>query len=203
MNPVATSPGRGRLRGLAMSQLLAMSLLAICVWWVYRELELVVSVSKIIGAISWQSEASGVLNARLAAFGLATVIAHAGLGLAAWLLARLTLVAFPGLAETRVNALVAGWFLLLAALALDRQRNLVPRLAIYVRGIGISHTLARNPADPLPGGHDGHRRAGMRMARSPANALSTAALAGRDRRACLARNRFLSVADPWIRVVAS
>ena len=109
-----------------MSQLLAMSLLAICVWWVYRELELVVSVSKIIGAISWQSEASGVLNARLAAFGLATVLVHAGLGIVAWLLARLTLVAFPGLAETRVNALVAGWFLLLAALALTANATWYP-----------------------------------------------------------------------------
>src|SRR5688572_24202222 len=117
MNPVATSPRWGRLRGFALSQLLALLLLAVCVWWVYRELELVVSVSKIIGAISLQSEASGVLNARLAAFGLAVIFAHVGLGLIAWLLARLTLAAFPSRAE-RINALVVGWFLLLAALVL-------------------------------------------------------------------------------------
>ena len=126
MNPPATSPRHGRLRGLALSQLLAMSLLALCVWWVYRELEIIVSVSKIIGAISWQSEGSAVLNARLAAFGLAVVLVHAGLGFLAWLLARMTLVAFPALNESRLNALIAGWFLLLAALVLATNATWYP-----------------------------------------------------------------------------
>ena len=123
-----------------MSQLLAMSLLAICVWWVYRELELVVSVSKIIGAISWQSEASGVLNARLAAFGLAVVLVHAGLGLFAWLLARLTLVAFPGLAESRRKRTHRRLVPAAHRARFDRQCKLVPGLAIYRRGIGIART---------------------------------------------------------------
>ena len=126
MNSSVALPRPSRWRGLALSQLLALLLLAICAWWVHRELQLVVSVSKNIGAISWNSEPNAVLSARLAGFVLTVVLVHAALGLLAWLLSSITLLALPKFAKSGLNALIVGWLLLLGALVMAANATWYP-----------------------------------------------------------------------------
>jgi hypothetical protein len=61
---------------------------------------------------------ASVLGRQLVAFGVAILLCHLLLGLAAFALARLTEAAFAGIALARRGSLITGWFVLLVGLAL-------------------------------------------------------------------------------------
>jgi hypothetical protein len=104
--------------GLALSQLLALVFLAACLWWVYRELEFVLPNHRIIASLSLQRALGSVLSRQLAAFGVAVLLCHLLVGLGAFALARLTEVAFTGIALARRGSLITGWFVLLVGLVM-------------------------------------------------------------------------------------
>jgi hypothetical protein len=58
---------RGRLQGLALSQLLELLFLAGCVWWIYCALELVLGAQIVTESIAWRPSRDSVLTARLRA----------------------------------------------------------------------------------------------------------------------------------------
>lgn len=104
--------------GLILSQLLALVFLAGCLWWVYRELTVLLPNDRIAASLSIEQSLGPVLPRQLLAFGAALLLCHALLGLAAFALARLTEAAFAGIAIARRGALITGWFVLLAGLVM-------------------------------------------------------------------------------------
>lgn len=105
------------LSGLAFGLALALLFLAACAVWMHGDIAFALQAHKITGAIEWQP-ATDVLTRRLAAFATAVVLVHLLIGTIAWGLARLTVMAFPGLDPRRDLALVAGWMAALALLVL-------------------------------------------------------------------------------------
>ena len=115
---VARDRNRSDWSGLVLSQLLALVFLAGCLWWVLRELALILPVDRITASLSVEQSLGPVLQRQLLAFGAALLLCHALLGLVAFALARLTEAAFAGVAIARRGALITGWFVLLAGLVL-------------------------------------------------------------------------------------
>ncbi|MEX0734393.1 MAG: sulfatase-like hydrolase/transferase [Steroidobacteraceae bacterium] len=103
---------------VALSQLLALTFMAACLWWVQRQLELVLPNNRITAALSIENAIGTTLGLQLTGFGGALLLCHVLLGLAAYSLARLTQAAFPGNAQARPAWLIAGWFALLAGMTL-------------------------------------------------------------------------------------
>jgi hypothetical protein len=109
---------RMSLWALVAGQLASLLLLAICVWWVYRELTLIIGGSKITASISWGDDINGALRNRLAVFGLAVLLLHALLGFLGFLLARLFRAAFPSLQAEQLPSLTILCVVVLFGLAL-------------------------------------------------------------------------------------
>ena len=103
---------------MAAGQLTSLSLLGACVWWVYRDLTMIIGGSKITASISWGDGINESLRNLLIVFGLAVLLLHILLGLLAFMLARMCRVAFPGLRAERLSSLTVLCVVLLFALAL-------------------------------------------------------------------------------------
>ena len=107
----------GRWSGLALSQLLALALLAACLWWIYREFSVSFTNHPVLPSLRVQEHLSSTLIWGLAAFLFFAWLVHALLGIVAFGLACLTDSALPRHFAVRRSLLVAGWFALLAGLA--------------------------------------------------------------------------------------
>ncbi len=116
----------GACSGLFLSQLLALAFLAGCLWWVWRDLELILPNHRITASLSVEQAMGPVLGRQLAAFGAAILLCHLLLGLAAFGLARLTEAAFPGVTIARRGTLVAGWLALAAGLLMAANASWHP-----------------------------------------------------------------------------
>jgi hypothetical protein len=110
-------PPDGRWTGLALSQALALALLAGCLWWVWRELALILPNDRITASLSVQQSLGPVLWRQLIQFGAALLLIHALFGMLAFALARITESASSGPPPARRGWLVAGWFIWLVGLA--------------------------------------------------------------------------------------
>jgi hypothetical protein len=108
----------GPWSGLVLGQLLALAFLAFCVWWVWREVAIVLPNDRITASLSVRQTLGPVLQRQLITFGAALLFSHALLGLAAFGLARLTEAACDGPPPARRGWLVTGWFTLLVGLAM-------------------------------------------------------------------------------------
>lgn len=114
MNP---ETHRSPWAGFALSQLLAIALLATCLWWVSREAGFIFANHRILVALNIRDQMGSLLGRQLAAFAAAAWLIHALLGLAAFALARLTEIACEGRAIGRREWLICGWFAVLTGLA--------------------------------------------------------------------------------------
>jgi hypothetical protein len=114
------APGNPRRdwSGFALSQLFALALFAGCLWWVVRQVGFVFANHRILASLSLQEQLGSALARQLLAFALAAWLVHALLGALAFALARLTESAFRDRSPPRRELLIAGWFMLLAGLAL-------------------------------------------------------------------------------------
>lgn len=101
-----------------MSQALALAFLASCLWWVWREVALVLPNDRITASMSVQQSLGPVLQRQLLYFGAALLVTHVLLGLLALALARLTEAASKGPPPARRGWLVAGWFVWLVGLSM-------------------------------------------------------------------------------------
>jgi hypothetical protein len=117
---------RARVWALVAGQLVSLLLLAACLWWVYRELALIIGSSKITGSISWGDDIQGKLRERVLLFALAVIALHAALGLLGYGIARMTRAAFPGLPPERLASLTILWVLVLFGLALAANASWYP-----------------------------------------------------------------------------
>ncbi len=106
-----------------MSQILALALLAGCLWWVWREIALVLPNDRITASLSVEQSLGPVLRAQLFRFGAALLVCHLLLGLVAFGLARLTEAACNGPAPARRSWLIAGWFALLVGALMAANVN--------------------------------------------------------------------------------
>ncbi|MGE0029504.1 MAG: sulfatase-like hydrolase/transferase [Steroidobacteraceae bacterium] len=104
--------------GLVLSQLLGFAFLVFCIWWVWREVALILPNDRITASLSVQKTLGPVLQQQLLEFGGALLLSHALFGFAAFALARLTEAAFEGSAPARRGWLVSGWFVLLVGLVM-------------------------------------------------------------------------------------
>lgn len=139
----------GRWSGLLLGQFLALAFLAGCLWWVLRELALILPNDRIAAALSVEQAIGSVLARQLAVFFAALVFCHALLGLAAFGLARLTEAAFSRVAVKR-GWLVAGWFALLAGLVLAANASWHPASVFSGTDSWLqTEWLGRKPADFL------------------------------------------------------
>lgn len=112
-------PATPRLRpwdGLLLSQLLAIVFLASCLWWVARELYIVLPSNHVTASLSLGQAFGSALGGHIAAFGAMLLLSHLLLGFVAFGLARLTEAACRGFA--RRGWLIVAWFILLVALVL-------------------------------------------------------------------------------------
>ena len=116
---------RRDLRGLAMSQALALGFLLGCLAWVARELEFIFSNHRILVGLRIQDQLGSRLGVQLAGFFAAAWFIHALLGVLAFMLARLTESAIPARVAHR-HWLVAGWFVLLVGLAMAANATWFP-----------------------------------------------------------------------------
>jgi arylsulfatase A-like enzyme len=109
-----------------LAQTLALALLSACLWWIYREFAVSFTNNPVLPSLTVQEHLGSKLNWQLIAFGAAAWLVHALLGLLAFVLARLTELAFPAGLRVRRWLLVAGWFALLAATAFAVNAALHP-----------------------------------------------------------------------------
>jgi hypothetical protein len=106
-----------RWSGLALSQALALAFLAGCLWWVWRELALILPNDRITASLSVQQALGPALKLQLIHFSVVLLLVHALFGLLAFALARLTEAASSGPPPARRSWLVTGWFMWLVGLA--------------------------------------------------------------------------------------
>lgn len=116
----------GAWSGLALSQLLGLAFLAFCLWWVWREVALVLPNDRITASLSVQQTLGPALQQQLLRFAAALLLCHALLGVAAFALARLTEAAFAGPPPARRAWLVTGWFALLVGLTMAANVSWYP-----------------------------------------------------------------------------
>ncbi len=116
----------GRWSGLVLGQALALGFLGGCLWWVWRELALILPNDRITASLSVERTLGPALQGQLLRFGAALLLSHLLLGLAAFALARLTELAWNGRPPVRRGWLVAGWFTFLAGLVMAANLNDFP-----------------------------------------------------------------------------
>ena len=116
---------RRELRGLLLSQVLAVGFLLGCLAWVARELEFIFSNHRILVGLRIQDQLGSTLGLRLVGFLAAAWFIHALLGVLAFLLARLTESAIAARVASR-RLLVAAWFVLLVGLAMAANATWFP-----------------------------------------------------------------------------
>lgn len=116
---------RPDLRGLLLSQVLALGWLLGCLAWVARELEFIFSNHRILVGLRIQDQFGSRLGLQLLAFLAAAWFVHALVGVVAFLMARLTESALPAHVARR-RWLVAGWFVLLVGLAMAANATWFP-----------------------------------------------------------------------------
>jgi arylsulfatase A-like enzyme len=120
------SDSRQRWSGLALAEGLALAFFAACLWWVVREVEIVLANDRIMSSLSVERALGSALGRQLAAFAAAALLVHLVFGCLVFGLARLTEAAFPRGAGARRGWLVAGWFVGLAGLAMAANTTLFP-----------------------------------------------------------------------------
>lgn len=113
---VAARPSRWA--GFWFAQLLSAAFLASSLWWMIRDLAMVLPNHRITAALSLEHSLGSVLPLQLAAYAAALLLCHMLLGLAAFGLARLTNAALTSIALPRPRWLVSIWFTLLAGLVM-------------------------------------------------------------------------------------
>jgi len=116
---------RRDLRGLLLSQVLALGWLLGCLAWVARELEFIFSNHRILVGLRIQDQLGSRLGLQLMAFLTAAWFVHALVGVLAFLLARLTESALPARSVGR-RWLVAAWFVLFVGLAMAANATWFP-----------------------------------------------------------------------------
>jgi arylsulfatase A-like enzyme len=104
--------------GLLLAVGFSLIFMGACLWWVLRQLDMVLRGHLVAGSLNLETVLGSVLVWQLAAFAAALLLCHVMLGLLAFILARLTEAALPGGGIARRGWLIAGWFVLLAGLAL-------------------------------------------------------------------------------------
>lgn len=76
----STRKNRSVRASIALSQLFALMFLAACLWWVMRELELLLPNDRITASLSVQQNLGSALARPLAAFGASLLLIHYLLG---------------------------------------------------------------------------------------------------------------------------
>jgi Sulfatase len=117
---------RGGWNGLVLSIALALAFLIGCLGWVVREVELLLANDGVTAALSIEQGLGRMVLLPLAAFGAAVVLIHVLVGFLAFALARLTESAFPTQTIVRRGYLIAGWFVLLAGIAMAANTTWYP-----------------------------------------------------------------------------
>lgn len=125
MNQAPRTPGGG-WNGLALSIALALAFMIGCLAWVVREVEFLLASDGVTAALSIEQGLGRMVLLPLAAFGAAVVFIHVLVGFLAFALARLTESAFPGQTVARRGYLIAGWFILLAGIAMAANTTWYP-----------------------------------------------------------------------------
>jgi arylsulfatase A-like enzyme len=120
----AGKAGRGAWKALAIGQALSLAFLGACLFFVWREIELVLPANLVTGSFGFQEALHSRLGWQLGGFFAALVLCHSLLGLAAFGCARLTRAACPRI-ESEV-APTAAWFVVLAGLVLAANTTLFP-----------------------------------------------------------------------------
>ncbi len=116
----------GRWKGLGLSLTLALVFLLGCLAWMLREVELLFANDGVTAALSIEQGLGRALVLPLAAFGAALTLVHAIVGLLAFALARLAESAFPDRVIARRPWMIAGWFVLLAGIAMAANTTWYP-----------------------------------------------------------------------------
>lgn len=133
---------RGRWSGLLLSQFLALLFFAGCAWWVHRKVAHILPIDRVTLSLSVQDALGGVLGRQLLGFGVAALACHALVGLAAFVLTRLTELALPGRTLARRGLLVTGWFAALVGLAMSANATWFPSSIFSGEGAWVAQDIA-------------------------------------------------------------
>lgn len=112
--------------GIALSLGLSLVFMGACLWWVFREISLVLPNHRVTASLSVETALGSTLPWQLAAFAAALLLCHVLFGLLAFGLARLTEAAFPGGSIARRGWLITGWLVLLAGLVMAANTSWHP-----------------------------------------------------------------------------
>jgi arylsulfatase A-like enzyme len=104
--------------GVLLALGLSLVFMGACLWWVLREIALVLPNHRVTASLSVETALGSTLPWQLAAFAAALLLCHILFGLLAFGLARLTEAAFPGGSIARRGWLITGWLVLLAGLVM-------------------------------------------------------------------------------------
>jgi hypothetical protein len=107
-----------RWDGIGLALALSFAFMAGCLWWVIRELEIVLPSHRVTSSLSFAKALHSPLPAQVGAFGAALSLCHVALAFLAFALARLTQAAFPGGGVARRGWLIAGWLVLIVGLVM-------------------------------------------------------------------------------------
>ena len=117
MSEPGSRPAR-RWEGMGLALALSLAFMAGCLWWVLRELEIVLPAHRVTSSLSFSKSLGSPLPWQVGAFGAALLLCHVALAFVAFGLARLTQAAFPGGGVASRGWLVTGWLVLLAGLVM-------------------------------------------------------------------------------------
>lgn len=117
MSEQAVRPA-GRWDGIFLALALSLAFMGGCLWWVLRELEVVLPSHRVTASLTVAKVLGTTLPWQIASFLAALLLCHVLFGLFAFALARLTETAIPGGNVVRRGWLVAGWLVLLAGLVM-------------------------------------------------------------------------------------
>ncbi len=124
--PDGSRPTARAWNGIGLSLLLALAFMIACLGWMFRQARLLFTNDVVTAALSIEQGLGRLLAVPLSAFAASVLMVHMLLGLLAFGLARLTETAFPAHVIARRGWLIAGWFFILAALALATNSTWYP-----------------------------------------------------------------------------
>jgi hypothetical protein len=110
--------GVGPWNGIFLALGQSLVFLGSCMWWVLRELELLMPSHRDLPSLSVETALRTIQPWRLAGFAAALLLCHALLGLVAFALARLVEAAFPAGTVVRRGWLITVWLVLLVAIVI-------------------------------------------------------------------------------------
>lgn len=125
MSEQADRPAR-RWEGLFLALALSLAFMSGCLWWVWRELEVVLPSHRVTASLTVDKVLGTSLPWQIAAFLASLLLCHVLLGLLAFALARLTEAAARGGTVARRGWLIAGWLVLLAGLVMAANTTCNP-----------------------------------------------------------------------------